>query len=141
MFSTAAWALEQEYRFYKWIRGDSKGGKSFGELTTAEVLFLEASVLTWGGAHVYVASQPYSKIIYAAGELDLFVRKAALNEPIGFSLSRGKVTARFAKHSSGKMLAAKVGSRLIPYAGWALFALDMWKLGKWLGKETNPFVS
>jgi len=139
VFSTAAWALEQEYKFYKWL--DLSGGKSYSELNIGEQLFLQGSVMAWGTAHAYVASQPYARIFYAAGELDTFVRKAALNEPIGFSLSRGKITARFAKHSGSKILAAKVGARFIPYAGWALFAFDMWKLGKWIGKETNPFTS
>jgi hypothetical protein len=141
VFSTAAWIIEQEYNAWKWIRGDATGHRSYSDLNTGEKLFLQGSVMAWGSAHAYVAAQPYVKIMHVAGEADMFLRAAKLNEPIGFSLSKGKVTARFAKHSAKKMLAAKIGARFIPYAGWALFAFDMWRLGKWIGKETNPFTS
>ncbi len=134
MFSTALWLIDQEYRAVQWL----VTGSPKSDLSTAEKLFATTAGTVWLGAHGMIAAQPYNRIAKASGDLDMFVRRAVLNEPIGFSMSKGKVTARFAKHSSKKMFAAKVGARFIPYAGWALFAYDMWKVGEWIGENFNP---
>jgi len=139
MFSTALWVIHQEYRAADWlITGPPKS-----DLSTAEKLFATTAGTLWYGAHGALAAQPYNRIAKAAGDLDMFVRISALNEPIGFSMSKGKVTAKFAKVGSKKLLAAKIGARFIPYAGWALFAYDMWKVGQYVGKHmpTQSFPS
>ena len=48
----------------------------------------------------------------------------------------------YALRGGARWAAMKVGSRAIPYLGWALFALDAWSVGKWIGEKTKgkPFV-
>ena len=47
-------------------------------------------------------------------------------------------------HSAGKRAAlkfgARVGARFMPGLGWALFAVDMWHVGKWIGHKTKHLV-
>jgi len=37
----------------------------------------------------------------------------------------------FAKRSAGRGLAVRIGARAIPYAGWALLALDVYRVSQW----------
>ncbi len=45
----------------------------------------------------------------------------------------------FAMRGGLRWGAIKVGSRFIPYVGWALLAADLWSLGKWIGEKTSPW--
>ncbi len=45
----------------------------------------------------------------------------------------------FAMRGGLRWTATKVGSRFIPYVGWALFAFDLWSVGKWIGEKTSPW--
>jgi len=45
---------------------------------------------------------------------------------------------KYGSRGGMRLLALKVGARFIPYAGWALFAYDLWSLGKWIGEKTSP---
>ncbi len=45
----------------------------------------------------------------------------------------------FAMRGGLRWTATKVGSRFIPYVGWALLAVDLWSMGKWIGEKTSPW--
>ncbi len=138
MFITALWVLDQEYKAAKWIwhkGGMSRPGGSFQKkpMTDRELFFATYFGLLPAMAQTgAIGSLGYSTIASVGGRVDDFVRYSRLNEPIGFSLSRGKITPKFAKHSAFKMGAAKLGARFIPYVGWALLATDIYLSGKWL---------
>ncbi len=138
MFIGALWFLEQEQKVFDLFW--RKAGLSVDK----HPLDSHAGTAVVSGAMVgaiaqtgYIGSMPYSKIMSVSGDLDTFVRRAALNEPIGFSVSKGNITARFAKHRAGRLLAAKIGARFIPYVGWGLLVYDLWNVGKWIGEKTS----
>ena len=43
----------------------------------------------------------------------------------------------FAQKGGWRFAATKVGSRFIPYVGWALLAYDLYKVGKWVGRKVG----
>ena len=135
---TAAWALEQEYKAYRWLIGESYTGKSWSELKPHEQLFASTAGTAWLGVHGFIASQPYVRIFQIGSNLDTFVREAALRhrEPIGFRLTPKGFMPKFAPRA-GKMLVTKGLSRFIPVVGWSLLAYDLWNVGKWIGEKTS----
>lgn len=133
MFITALWVLDQEYKAAKWIW--HKGGMSRPDRpsTERELFFATYFGLLPAMAQTgAIGMLGHSTIASAAGRADDFVRLSRLNEPIGFSISKGRISSKFAKHSALKMGAAKLGARFIPYVGWALLATDVYLSGKWL---------
>lgn len=141
-FTMALWVLEQEKRALQWIwkaGGMSRPGGSFQDtpMSDAEVAIFSGVGLAAMFQTGAIGSLGYGTIAHAAGRSDDYLRIVKLNEPVGFSISKGKVTARFAKRSSAKLFAAKAGSRFIPYLGWALLAYDLWHVGKWIGERTS----
>jgi hypothetical protein len=44
---------------------------------------------------------------------------------------------QFAQRGGWRFAATKVGSRFIPYVGWALLALDLYSVGKWVHGKTR----
>lgn len=137
MFVTALWALEQERKFAHWIwrkGGMSRPGGSFHETpaTNRELGIGTFALLLAGVQTGAITSMGYSTVAHYAGKVEDFMIVQKLNEPVGFSLAKGKITPKFAKISGRKLLAAKVASRFIPYVGWALFATDVYLSGKWI---------
>jgi hypothetical protein len=140
MFSTALWVLDQEQKVYE---------RHFGSPTTHES---ELSALALTGAGVQTAvlgGSPYRGMIYWYGHEEFFQeqlfkhsRRSAGGKgvPLGFTFGKGisGFQFRFMKASFGRKLAAKVATRFIPGLGWALFAVDMWHVGKWIGRHTVP---
>lgn len=140
MFITAAWALEQEYKAAKWFVEAGGLERSPGPMTRTE-----AFALGFGGtglfmAHSAIAVQPYMQIARLAENLDIVVRQRSKKHMgIRFLASgsgRGYI-ARFAPRA-GRMLVTRGLSRAVPYVGWALLAVDLWYLGKWIGEKTSP---
>jgi hypothetical protein len=43
----------------------------------------------------------------------------------------------FARKGGARAIAVRVGSRFIPYVGWALLGYDLWNVGKWIGEKTS----
>lgn len=133
MFITALWVLDQEYKVANWLW--HKGGMSRPdrELTQKELFFATSVGLIPAAAQTAaIGSLGYSSLASVGGRIDDFARVGRLNDPIGFSISKGRVSARYAKHGALKMGAAKLGARFIPYVGWALLATDVYLSGKWL---------
>ena len=148
MFIGALWVLEQEQNAFDYLWGkaglsmdkhplDTRGG------STIVGLGMAGAIAQTG----FIASQPYAHMIRWVGHEEDFLRKLAKHTPrsaggkgvpIGFSLR--PFGPKWMKASAGRKLAAKVGARFIPYAGWALLAVDMWHVGKWIGDKTNPFT-
>ena len=141
MFITALWVLEQEQKAFDWMFPYKKQLSSTSESIVAGGLLTAAA-----GQTALIGSTPYSLIARVSGNADLYLRQVALDakwyNPSGFKFG-GKlgIIPTYTKHRAGKVLAAKIGARFIPYAGWALFAYDMWHVGKWIGEKTNPFTS
>ncbi len=149
MFITALWALEQEAKAWRYLRGHpTTSGKDWSKLNSAEQLFMGSVGTGWLMGHIAIGSMPYTKIFgYAAAE-DLFLRELALHSPrsaggkgvpAGFSFGLRGFKPKWLTASVGRKAAAKIASRWVPVLGWALFALDMWAVGKWVGKHTDPF--
>ena len=137
MFVTALWILEQERKFAHWVwrkGGMSRPGGSFQETpATDEEFYFGSFLLMAAGIQTgAITTLGYSSVLSAVGRVDDYLIRSKLNEPVGFSLSKGKITPKFAKFSSRRLLAAKVASRFIPYVGWALLASDVYLSGKWI---------
>lgn len=135
MFITAAWALEQEYKAYKWLtHGTSGKGRSWTDLSPAEQLAFGTVATGWGAAHVAMGMMPYSQMGNVRGKLlDYQVSsKLAARSPSGFSIKGGKITPKWVRPSTAARFGAKIGARAIPYVGWALLAADLYYTGKWI---------
>lgn len=141
-FTLAVWVLEQQYSALRWMwdwAGMRRPGGSFQETpaTDLELAFATGAYMYGAGQTAAIGAMGYSSIAKVGGRVDDFVRVAALNEPTGFRLTSKGWVPKFAKHSASKMFIAKAGSRLIPYVGWGLFAVDLFMLGKWIGEKTS----
>ncbi len=149
-FRMAIWAMEQEQKALKWLRDDSSSGspKRMSDLSPAEQVFVSTAGTGWVIAHSYVAAQPYAQMFGYAAKEDRFLRELALHSArssggmgvsLGFRWGVGikGFQTKFMTATAGRKLAAKAASRFIPYAGWALLALDLWHVGKWIGEQTS----
>ena len=133
MISSAIWVLEQEHKWAK--RNFSWGDRRIGPGDSAWLLAGIGFGIVQTAA---ISIMPYYSIIQAAGHADDYVWLRT--QPKGFSMSSKGVRAVGWSTSRRAMLkygAAKVGSRFIPYAGWALLAYDLWNVGKWIGEKTS----
>ena len=137
MFIHGLWWVEQWHKahkpFYQYADDSPEGqvGSVIYAITTGVFPAVGISLGTYGG------------IQQATMGLERYVENRVYQGHFwAFDMKSHRFT--FSRSASRRMLlkgAAKVGARAIPYAGWALFALDMWHVGKWIGEKTNPFDS
>ncbi len=133
MIIGSLWYLDQ------WYKNPLGGGiarsmmasqSSEGEMMPAALLY---SLTTAGIPAVHIAGLPYHSIANVSYDMLDYVDRTD-------SIWRSQLP-RLASKKGMLRLGAKVGGRAIPGLGWALFAVDMWHVGKWIGEKTNPFDS
>lgn len=134
MFITAAWALEQEYKLYKWMQLEVPPVE---DMSPEQQLFASSFATLWGAGHVALASMPYNQLMNVRGRLIewTIVEKLNARHPSGFSIKGGKITPKWVRPSMAARMGAKIGARAIPYVGWALLATDLYLTGKWLKEK------
>ena len=144
MIIAALWLLDKEWAAVDYIAAE--------DAHPADVLALKfvagaATAPIWGG----LAMMPYWKIHQQSARLAWAVEDVRHTRKM--TARYGRVGAKFRtltywnwfpKHRAFAMRggirwgATKVGSRFIPYVGWALLAYDLWNVGKWIGEKTSP---
>lgn len=144
MFIGALWVLEQQQKAWDWLFPQKIPVDTPGKSVMAGALLTAMGVQT-----AIIGSTPYVQMVNLVNREDLFLRQLKLHSsrsaggmgiPQGFQLVPGKgFRAKFMKASFARSFGAKVATRFIPYAGWALFAVDMFHVGKWIGEKTSPF--
>ena len=135
MFIHGLWWIEQWHEWhapYYQYADDSPEGQ------VASPIY---AILTGVAPAVGISLGTYGGIqAITMGLEDYVERRAYQGRHWAFDIKSARFT--FSRSASRRMLlrgAAKVGARVVPGLGWALFAVDMWHVGKWIGKKTNPF--
>ncbi len=145
----AIWVVEQEAKvlapFYHGER------KQFSELNPSMQVFVTSVGIANAAGLGMVASSPYTYLWskttqarnYLAEEIMEmnYIRTGKSKFKPSYATKGGGFATRpllgkYVKGKAGRRLAAKVGSRFIPYAGWALLMVDLWHVGKWIGQKT-----
>jgi hypothetical protein len=111
-------------------RGMMASSSSEGEMVPAALMY---SLATAGVPAVHIAGMPYHTIAQKSYDMLEYAERTD-------SMWRSQIP-KLASRKGMLRLGAKVGGRVVPGLGWALFALDMWYVGKWIGEKTNPFDS
>ena len=132
MFRAAAWVIDQEMKAVEWLL--------LPEVDPKDKLYLQMAVVmssspVWGS----VAMTPYYSLNRAASAASWAVDD--ITGPVGKRTfyNYAPRTRAFAARGGGRFLATRVGARFSPIVGWALFAYDMWSVGKWIGEKTSPW--
>ena len=144
MLSTAIWVLEQESA---WVSRNFTYTRSSGNDPTGLIF-----ASTFGLAQTAAISlTPYYQISKVGSALKWVADDIAYSQkhPVwskvwpqtGHWYNHHPKLLRFARKGGVRKLAVKLGARAVPGLGWALFAVDMWHVGKWIGEKTNPFDS
>ena len=142
MLSTAIWVLEQEaawvsrnLTYTRQSENDPTGlifASTFGVAQTAAISLTP----------YYQISKASSALRWVADDIAYSRKHPILSKfwPLtGHLHNYHPKLLRFARKGGMRRLAVKVGARAVPGLGWALFAVDMWMVGKWIGEKTNPF--
>ncbi len=136
MLITAIWVLEQEN---KWIRkhftytDPDPGNMAWYEAGAALTLIAGGSAQT-----AMITMMPYYGLSRAHETAQWAVRDTMWTRAVRRTRSFYPLNRLLAKPSAWRFATAKVGSRFIPYLGWALLAYDLWSVGKWIGEKTSP---
>ena len=142
MIRSGIWYLEHWNKFHSKYYGDVgsfvfDGSRSKTERTLGWSWAVAYALTTGLAPAVFLGISPYHYIYHGASTLDLGWRTALRAE--GGYLAHSTATSRWILGGSddvlklryGRLLAAKAGSRLIPYVGWSLLAYDLYNVGKW----------
>ena len=138
MIIGALWWLEQWHKahkpYYQYADDSSYG-------MPASVLY---ATMTGVVPAAFIAASPYGQLQrITMGIEDYSSRRAYDKSTLHFSTKFPFARRKFV-HSAGKRAAlkfgARVGARFVPGLGWALFAVDMWHVGKWIGHKTKHLV-
>ncbi len=125
MLISAVWLLEAEYKFgkkhFRYTRSDPTKMSGY---EAAAVMVLGSAVAVQSTA---VTMMPYYGLYKAHGAAS-GMKATSIR---GFRISSPGFKAVPYGFSTRRLLAAKVASRFIPYAGWALLAYDVYSVGKW----------
>lgn len=139
MFRAATWVVDQEVKALEWM------GISFKGKPEAAIWFglIQLPYL------VAIGMQPYHYLYQAHGAASWAVKDIAYSRAAAAAGYNPKYktmtfwnyapkTLKFGKRGGVRLIALKVGSRFIPYVGWALLAYDLYGVGKWAhGKLTD----
>ncbi len=145
MFYGAIWVAEQEFKAYQWLYARHPHGK-FSDLSKKEQIYLESVFILNAMGLGTLAVSPYSYIIRSTGKMAEYQAAFEAGEYASYSMRkssphfiRRKVVKSVSAKYAAKYALSKIGSRFVPYVGWALFVYDMWNVGTWLGEKTDPF--
>jgi len=141
MIRAAAWVIDQEIKAAKWA------GLSVTKENKLETMIYMGLIQS-----PYLAAlsmTPYYQMVQAQGRMSWAVKDIAWSRQVAKTGAIGgrfntytlfnyaPRTLAFGSRGGARLLALKVGARFIPYAGWALFAYDLWSVGKWIGEKTS----
>ena len=144
MMIAALWLLDKEWSAASWMAAE--------DARPVDVLAFQA-VLTGMTAPIWagVAVSPYYNLYQLQARSSWAVADVTHTKAVRAKYGRAgakfrtlthwdyfPATRRFAARGGWRFAATKVGSRFIPYVGWALFAYDLWNVGKWIGEKTSP---
>lgn len=121
MITPAFWVVEQEYFWFKRNLSPTR------ENSPHEIAAIPFYIVTG----VPIAATPYAQLVVA---WDSARAMAAgdwynkLHRQAGYKVGRRRIA---------RVAIGKIGSRFIPYVGWALLVVDLWALGKWIGEKTS----
>ncbi len=135
MLISAIWLLEAEY---KW-------GKKHFSYTDPNPDYMSgyeaATVLTLiaGGTvqSAMVTMMPYYGLSKAHDAAQLAARDTMWTRTVRRTRSFYPLNRILRQPSAWRFAAAKIGSRFIPYVGWALLAYDAYSVGKWVHGKTR----
>jgi len=147
MLSVALWVLEQEYKFAKKHFTYTDPNPEKIDSWEAAAVF---TAITAGSLQTSAISfQPYYGLYKAHAATQWAVRDTLWTQAVKKTGALGgkfntytfynlypRVGA-FAQKGGWRFAATKVGSRFIPYVGWALLAYDLYKVGKWVGRKVG----
>lgn len=129
------WWIEQWHKAHKKFYGyadDSPEGQ------VGSVVY---AIMTGVAPAVAISASPYGYMqIVKHNADDYLARRGYQGRHWAFDIRSKRFT--FSRSFSRRLLlrgGAKLATRAIPVVGWALFAWDMWLVGKWIGRKTNPF--
>jgi len=133
MIKHSIWVLEQEYRFAKEQFDWGEGGRPTLE---DDPWWIFAGITAAAVQTSAISALPYYGIIQLSGRMDDYVFYHTIDRavPIAFRFGAGIKGFQPVFRSAarrGLLLGARVGSRAIPYVGWALLAYDLYSVGKW----------
>ncbi len=124
--SAAIWVLEHEAA---WV------GRNFTQTRTDNDPSAFIALYVAGSVQASVISMmPYYSISQASSSLAWQVETNV--HRVRFARAFG---VKVGRRAAAKFLLTRVASRLVPGVGWALFMVDAWAVGKWIGEKTNPF--
>ncbi len=142
MLRAAAWVIDQEIKLAK------RAGISVSKDNKLEVMLavglIQLPYLT------ALSMTPYYQLAQAHGRMSWAVKDIAWSRQVAKTGAFGgrfntytffnyaPRTLAFGTRGGMRLLALKAGARLIPYAGFALLAYDLWSVGKWIGEKTSP---
>jgi hypothetical protein len=130
------WWLEQWHEahkpFYKYADDSGPTGAA------ASVIY---ATMTGVAPAIAIGASPYGHMQLATMRMEDYVaRRGYQGRHWNFDIVQKRFTfSRTFSHRLMLRTGAKIGARVIPYAGWALLMLDAWHVGKWIGEKTNPF--
>lgn len=141
MLRGVAWVIDQESKAGKWLLGIDKWSelKIKDDASGWEKSTAFSGLMIWYAAHSPLAITPYWQMYRLQQGLSWAVKEDAIMRKWGklhilrspFVVDWYPKTLRFVRRGGAARLAAKFGSRMIPYAGWALFALDVVMTAQW----------
>ncbi len=143
MLILAVWILEQQNKAISWLVDEEKSRPV--DVFAFRLVMAAMTAPLWGMAMVQPYYQLYSlhsatswavkDITYSAGVQAKYGKTAAKYRTLTH-WNYFPRTRAFAMRGGVRWAATRVGSKLIPVVGWALFVLDLWMLGTWIGEKT-----
>ena len=128
MIHHAIWVAEQQLAWSKRNFKPTKDNEGVWHITTSPFYLIPFAA---------ISSAPYAMIATTSSNLAWQVETNAMQVQLARSYGIRRIGAR----SALKFGLTKVASRAVPGLGYALLAVDMWHVGKWIGEKTNPFDS
>ncbi len=135
MLISAIWLLEAEYRFGKkhfTYTDPDPDNMGWYEAVAALTMISGGAVQT-----AAITMMPYYSLSRAHEAAQWAVRDTMWTRTVRRTRSFYPLNRVLAQPSAWRFAAAKVGSRFIPYVGWALLAYDVYSVGKWVHGKTR----
>jgi len=143
MLRFALWILEQENKAISWLVDEEKSRPV--DVFALRVAMGVMTAPLWG----MVAFQPYHQLYSwqaaTSWAVEDITYTKAIRAKYGRTAARFRTytyfnlypgTRTFAMRSGGRFFLTKVASRALGPIGWALLAVDLWMIGKWIGDQT-----
>ncbi len=143
MFTVAGWIVRKEWQAVDWIAAED--ADPLDVIAMKGVVALSTSPI-WIGVGVspyWTMHQQAARMSWAVDDIRHTRKMKAKYGSLGAKFRTLTYWNYFPKHRTFAMrggwrwAATKVGSRFIPYVGWALLAYDLYSVGKWVHGKTR----